>query len=146
MGPTGQTTGGGIDYGKLASTAGRKLLACSDKVAGVALSAMGAGGFYKSLRLTYGFINSGRATKALMAVKKSGYHTRQLARRLHNEQYAAKLAGGSALLSVAGSPALGFHDALFSNAEDAAELIGGFIPGVSLVMSAMDLRECLVTK
>jgi len=145
-GATGQSTGSGIDYGRLASTAGRKLLACSDKVAGVALSAMGTASFYKALRLTYGFVQSGRATRALMAVSKSGYRTRQLAWQLHHERYAAKLAGGSMALSVAGNPYVAFHDALFFNAGDAAELIGGFIPGVSLLISVTQLGDCLVNQ
>ena len=145
--PTGQTTGGGqLDYGRLASTAGKKLLACSDRVVGVALAATGTASFYKAMRLSYGFIQSGRATQALMAVKRSGYQTRQLAWRLHHEQYAAKLAGGSALLGAAGSPSVAFHDAYFFNAEDAAKLVGGFIPFVNVLISVGELGECLVRK
>ena len=47
-------------------------------------------------------------------------------------------------LSVAGSPNVAFHDALFFNAGDAAELIGGFIPGVSLLISVAQLGDCVV--
>jgi RHS repeat-associated protein len=145
-GATSQTTRGGIDYGRLASTARKKLLACSDRVVGVALAATGTASFYKAMRLSYGFIQSGRATQALMAVKRSGYQTRQLAWRFHHEQYAAKLAGGSALLGAAGSPSVAFHDAYFFNAEDAAKLVGGFIPFVNVLISVGELGECLVKK
>ena len=51
---------------------------------------------------------------------------------------------GSMALTVAGSSNVAFHDALFFNAGDAAELIGGFIPGVSLLISVAQLGDCVV--
>jgi hypothetical protein len=149
MGPTGQTTGGGIDYGRLATTAGRKLLACSDKAAGFALSFVGSKGFYDGYRATRGIAQN--FLKAVRSNAGAGGSMKKAARNAADIMLYGQGTVRSAsetLGALGGSGIIAYQDTYFTpaTARNALELAVGFIPFVGTAWAGIDLAMCLVEK
>jgi RHS repeat-associated protein len=143
-----QSTGSGVDYRKLATTAGRKLLACSDKIAGLALSAMQSKAFVDGAELTWNLSRSAAkfATK-MRATRNVNVAARAFARQIAYSG-AARASAASTLMESAGSGMFAFHDTYFTlgTAEGLGKAVLGMLPVIGTGMAFIETVQCLYEK
>jgi RHS repeat-associated protein len=149
--PTGQTTAGGFGTGGRAmlATAGRKVLACKDEVAGLALSAIGSASFIEGATITAGLARS--YFKAVNSTAGRGGNLMNAARRYAREVAYGGLTTQSAAATVTGllgNPMLAWNDTYMTAplAKSALKLALGFVPVVGTGIAFVELVECLYQK